>query len=156
MWGEMAKNRMKRHTEKIRERREPSVGLGRGKEPFSQTSARLASIANFFGSFSPTAELGPRLECLDEAPKNVIYVGLLSQMTAHVVKRVRTMFILVLLINITSILFAIRINTISVSANLPKVELSRYKTSYVSVLRFVNLGFVPFFVKVSSLQVMLL
>ena len=55
------------------------------------------------------------------------------------------MFILVLLINITSILVAIRINTISVSANLTKVELFRYKTSQVSVLRFVNLGFVPFF-----------
>ena len=129
MWGKMAKNRMKRRTEKTRERRESSVGLGRGKEPFSQTSTRLASIADFLGSFFRTAELGPRLECLEEAPKNVIYIVLISQTTAHVVKRVITMFILVLLINITSILIAIRINTISVSANLPKVELSRYKTS---------------------------
>ena len=39
------------------------------------------------------------------------------------------MFILVFLINITSTLVAIRINTISVLANLTKVELSRYKTS---------------------------
>lgn len=66
---------------------------------------------------------------LNETPKNVIYLVLISQITAHVVKRVTTMFILVLLINITSILVAIRINTISVSANLTKVELFRYKTS---------------------------
>ena len=66
---------------------------------------------------------------LDETPKNVIYIVLISQITAHVVKRVTAMFILVLLINITSILVATRINTISVSANLTKVELFRYKTS---------------------------
>ena len=50
------------------------MNWGGGKKPFSQTSARLASIADFSGSFSPTAELGPRLECLDETPKNVIYI----------------------------------------------------------------------------------
>ena len=66
---------------------------------------------------------------LDETPKNVIYLVLISQITAHVVKRVTTMFILVFLINITSTLVAIRINTISVLANLTKVELSRYITS---------------------------
>ena len=51
-----------------------AVDWGGEKKPFSQTSARLASIAVFSGSFSPTAELGPRLECLDETPKNVIYI----------------------------------------------------------------------------------
>ena len=66
---------------------------------------------------------------LDETPKNVIYLVLISRITAHVVKRVTTMFIWVFLINITSTLVAIRINTISVSANLTKVELFRYKTS---------------------------
>ena len=50
--------------QEIRERREPSGGVGRGKGMFSQTSARLASLADFFGSFTTTAELGPRLECL--------------------------------------------------------------------------------------------
>ena len=64
---------------------------------------------------------------LDETPKNVIYLVLMSQITAHVVKRVTTTFILVFLINFTSMLVAIRINTIS--ANLTKVELFRYKTS---------------------------
>ena len=63
----------------------------------------------------------------DVLAKNVIYLVLIGQITAHVVKRVTTRFTLVFLINFTSILVAIRIKTIS--ANLTKVELFRYKTS---------------------------
>ena len=103
--------------------------MGRGKGLFSQTSARLASLADFFWVFYHDCGAWSQARMLDETPKNVIYLVLISQITAHVVKRVTTMFILVFLINITSTLVAIRINTISVSANLTKVEFFCYKTS---------------------------
>ena len=124
----MAKNGVKRH--KKSENEESRAVKWEGEKGCSP-KLPLASLRSptFFGSFTTTAELGPRLECLDESPKNVIYIVLISQITAHVVKRVTTMFILVFLINITSTLAAIRINTISVSAYLTKVELFRYKTS---------------------------
>ena len=124
----MAKNGVKRHK---KSENEESRAVEWGGEKGCSPKLPLASLRSptFFWSFTTTAELGPRLECLDESPKNVIYIVLISQITAHVVKRVTTMFVLVLLINITSILVAIRINMISVSANLTKVELFRYKTS---------------------------
>ena len=90
-------------------------------------SARLNR--RLFWVLFPDCEAWSQAKMLDETPKNVIHIVLISQITAHVVKRVTAMFILVLLINITSILVAIRINTISGSANLTKLELFRYKTS---------------------------
>ena len=124
----MAINGVKRHK---KSENEESRAVKWGGEKGCSPKLPLGSLRSptFFGSFTTTAELGPRLECLDESHKNVIYIVLISQITAHVVKRVTTMFILVFLINITSTLAAIRINTISVSAYLTKVELFRYKAS---------------------------
>ena len=124
----MAKNGVKRH-KKSENEESRAVKWGGEKGCSPKLPLGLASLADFFGVFYTTAELGPRLECLDESPKNVIYIVLISQIRAHVVKRVTTMFILVFLINITSTLAAIRINRISVSAYLTKVELFRYKAS---------------------------
>ena len=103
--------------------------MGRGKGLFSQTSGRRAKRTDFFWVFYHDCEAWSQARIIDETPKNVIYIVLISQTTAHVVKRVTTMFVLVFLINIISTLVAIRINTISVSANLTKFELFRYKTS---------------------------
>ena len=53
----------------ISEQRESSRGLGRGKGPFSPDVWSACFAPRFFWPFSPTAELGPRLECLNPPRK---------------------------------------------------------------------------------------